>query len=54
MVSVLEYFRGSNRQHAVKGSHANKGDPLDSSESLYGQTSRMARMIGRLGGSQTV
>ena len=27
MVSFLSYFRGSNRQHAIKGSHVNKGEP---------------------------
>ena len=48
--SALECFRGTYRRHAVKGFHANKGDPSGPSGGLKGPTSLQGKddpMAGR-------
>jgi hypothetical protein len=52
LASVMECFRGSNRRHAAKGFHVNKGEPSVSSGACRIKQANHARMIRRPDGSQ--
>jgi len=53
LASVVPYFRGSYRQHAVEGLYVNKGDPSGSSGACRVWQANNARKTRWPFGSQT-